>query len=567
MSLRGTEVALYDYARYNEELLGNHSIIISHANDKRNDETVIDKFKKRFGNDVFFLDGSSDDFGWKSNIVVPLLDEVLQRENCHWVYMQKGGKNDGVISQVCPSMILACSNHYEPHGYHYAYVSNWLSKINSNGKAPVVPAMIDLYDTDEDLREELCIPRDAYVFGRTGGEDPWNLPFASDVVNFIIEKSGRDDIYFLFQNTPKFHHGHKNIIHIKNTPDMEYKTIFINTCDAMLHARFEGESFGSTCGEFSLRNKPIITWHQSRERSHIEILGDKGLYYNSPQDLFDILTNFKKEPEKDWNCYKEYNPHTVMTKFQDVFFKIHNPMPKFNITDTPNVQTRHVYGNDSKNKYAAFYTVHNRLDELDVNSQFFNRSDFLTNNFDVIINCNALDNTERVKDIAQSFKSSRVVLVFDSKNEGSYHMGPMEQAANSFHELYDYELAFQIHPDVYIISDHGIKKFVEDFRNKSYNERCDYYAFTMPERDGEYAYDFWFCQPSPKTNVFTDFWKDYALNSPTPWGEPYLWDLTQQQKLKVGLFDRSPRAGMDEAYEESSGLRHSKDLEEIKKSI
>ena len=91
MSLRGTEVALYDYARYNEELLGNHSIIISHANDKRNDETVIDKFKKRFGNDVFFLDGSSDDFGWKSNIVVPLLDEVLQRENCHWVYMQKGG--------------------------------------------------------------------------------------------------------------------------------------------------------------------------------------------------------------------------------------------------------------------------------------------------------------------------------------------------------------------------------------------------------------------------------------------------------------------------------------------
>ena len=89
----------------------------------------------------------------------------------------------------------------------------------------------------------------------------------------------------------------------------------------------------------------------------------------------------------------------------------------------------------------------------------------------------------------------------------------------------------------------------------------------MPERDGEYAYDFWFCQPSPKTNVFTDFWKDYALNSPTPWGEPYLWDLTQQQKLKVGLFDRSPRAGMDEAYEESSGLRHSKDLEEIKKSI
>ena len=323
MSLRGTEVALYDYAHYNETLLQNESVIISHANDKRNHETVIKKFEERFGKDVHFLHGPSDDFGWQSDIVVPLLDEVLERENCDVVYMQKGGKNDGVVSAVKPSFILACGNHCEPHGARYAYVSHWLSKLNSNGTVPVVPAMIDLYDTDEDLREELGIPEDAYVFGRTGGEDTWNLPFASEVVNFIVEKSGRDDIYFLFQNTPQFHPGHKNIIHIKNTADMEFKTKFINACDAMLHARHEGESFGSTCGEFSSRNKRVITWHQSRERSHIEILGDKGLYYNTPQELFDILINFKKEPEKDWNCYKEYNPRSVMAQFADVFYIDH----------------------------------------------------------------------------------------------------------------------------------------------------------------------------------------------------------------------------------------------------
>ena len=317
MSVRGTEVALYDYAHYNEKILGNESIIISHENQWRNHESVIKKFEDRF-NKIHWLPDQGYDFAAMSDIVVPLLDKVLLEEKCDAVYMQKGGKNDGVFSRVCRTFVLACSNHRDPHGDRYAYVSHWLSKVNSNGEVPVVPAMIDLYDTDEDLREELGIPQDAIVFGRTGGEDTWNIPSTSEVIKHIVENLGRDELYFVFQNTPEFH-KHKNIINVPTTADMIFKTKFINTCDAMLHSRHEGESFGSTCGEFSTRNKPVIAWWGSPERSHIEILGDKGVYFDTPNSLFNLLLDFKKMPDEDWNCYRDYEPEKVMQKFNEVF--------------------------------------------------------------------------------------------------------------------------------------------------------------------------------------------------------------------------------------------------------
>jgi len=48
-------------------------------------------------------------------------------------------------------------------------------------------------------------------------------------------------------------------------------------------------------------------------------LGEKGIYYDGIQQVFDILKNFKKEPEKDWNAYKDFTPEKVMAKFDEVF--------------------------------------------------------------------------------------------------------------------------------------------------------------------------------------------------------------------------------------------------------
>jgi hypothetical protein len=307
LCLRGTTVAMYDYAIYNEKLLNNQSLVIYEKNHQHNHPSTITKFSDTL--ECVSIDNIND------------LDRCLIENQCDAVYITKGGyKNDGRMASACKTLIqaIAMAPESEAHGDVYAYGSYWLSEVCSGGRLPVVPYMVDLPDIDDDLRDELLIPKDAIVFGRNGGLDTWSLPFVSEVIKYILNE--RSDIYFVFQNTPTFH-MHPNIFYVPSTSDMEYKTKFINTCDAMIHARNEGESFGLSCGEFSIRNKPIITWDGSRERNHMYVLKDKGLYYSNAQDVYNIFMNFKPEPKKDWNCYKDYSPEKIMQIFDEVYLK------------------------------------------------------------------------------------------------------------------------------------------------------------------------------------------------------------------------------------------------------
>ena len=106
----------------------------------------------------------------------------------------------------------------------------------------------------------------------------------------------------------------------------------INTCDGMIHARGIGESFGIACGEFSIKGKPVITYAFSPQRSHIEILGDKGIFYQGRKDLEHILLGFTRQIQfqKNWDAYSEhFSPAAVMQKFNEIFIQAgkHSAIP------------------------------------------------------------------------------------------------------------------------------------------------------------------------------------------------------------------------------------------------
>tara|TARA_R110000868_G_scaffold81820_7_gene231412 strand:+ start:1837 stop:2790 length:954 start_codon:yes stop_codon:yes gene_type:complete len=302
--LRGSTVTMYDYANGNQDVLGNSSVVFYNQNDSRNNNSAIKKFKD-------------------ANIEVIGLDDFSGihklTEDCQGLYQQKGCGNDGRLSQSCRNYIQQCSQ-WIPHsaawGDVYAYTSDWLRRHHGAPDANLVPCIVTIPEVSGDLREELGIPHDAIVFARTGGTDTWNLPWSNDAVRNVLDQ--RPDIYFLMQNT-HIPFTHDRIINVKSTADETYKVKFINSCDAMIHARKEGESFGIACGEFSLRNKPIITWNGSVEINHIEILGDKGIYYSDRQSMINALLSFAKQPEKDWNCYRDYSPEKIMPIFESVF--------------------------------------------------------------------------------------------------------------------------------------------------------------------------------------------------------------------------------------------------------
>jgi glycosyltransferase involved in cell wall biosynthesis len=309
LSYRGTSNAVYNYALFNQEYLNNESIIIHQKNNKNNFAPAIEKFKKKF--EVHSYTNLNE------------IDKIVEQTNTDLFYAIKAGKFDGVEAKSCKTVIHSVFKYYEPHGDVYAYVSEWLSNEMTNGVAPFVPHMIAVDKTSLDLRDELNIPKDAIVFGRHGGETTFDLPFVKKLIVEISKK--RKDIYFVFMGTNSFvfksiFTPYKNIIFLPKSQDELYKAKFINTCDAYLHARKQGESFGIAVGEFSICNRPVITWANSDEKSHIDILGDKAILYNDANDLNEIIQNFKVDTSKDWDAYSaEYSAEKVMDKFKSVF--------------------------------------------------------------------------------------------------------------------------------------------------------------------------------------------------------------------------------------------------------
>lgn len=306
LSYRGVEVSTFDYAHFNETLLGNESIIINF--DVHTDNEVRKKFATRFPGKFFDCMSREE------------MDYILEQEQADILYFQKPGHDDGIISKVCKNAVHAVfPQKIQPHGDVYAFISEWFLHEFPQLNAQCVPYMVRVEQTDENLRKELHIPVDAIVFGRHGGEGSFNVGCALDAVKQVA--SCHPDIYFLFLNTKEFCKL-PNVIFLPKTTDMMYKAKFINTCDAMIHARWRGETFGLACAEFSIKNKPVITWAGPKERAHIELLADTGIYYRTKEELIRILTTFKKEPHKKWDVYStRFSPELVMKKFDEVFIK------------------------------------------------------------------------------------------------------------------------------------------------------------------------------------------------------------------------------------------------------
>jgi len=300
LTLRGTEVAIYDYAHYNETLLGNKSVIITRDYNRIKhefdvDKQAYDKFNERF--DVFYYSSQPD------------IDKIVLEHKITHLFIIKSGQNDGLFSNNCINIIHCVFNITQPHGQVYTPIGETINQ-RFGKNYPVTPHIVRLPDCHENLRSELGIPEDAIIFGRYGGKETFDIRFVHDAIKQIL--STRDDVYFLFMNTHPFYQ-HKHVIHLPGTTDMLFKRKFINTCDALIHARIDGETFGLTCGEFSICKKPVITYGGSIDREHLLILKDKAVIYNTPEEVLTILQTFTKDKyDVSENGYMFYTPENVM---------------------------------------------------------------------------------------------------------------------------------------------------------------------------------------------------------------------------------------------------------------
>jgi hypothetical protein len=306
LCVRGTTTCIYNFAYWGRELLNLEPIIMHNSINPNNDKEGYEKCAKEFK--VFGYSDSSE------------IDKILKEQKCEYFFMKKGGSFDGIISKECKNLVNACSGAWTPewtHGDVYAMGSEWLSKMTEY-KIPYVSDVVILPDINGDIRDELGIPEDALVLGRNGGYETFDIHWVKQCIIKSLDE--RPDIWFLFQNTEKFI-DHPRVIHLPRSSCEVTKVKFINSCDGMIHARMGGESFGVSCAEFSLRNKPVITFTGSPETSHIDLLDEKGIYYANPTELLHVFFNLDKGEinSLDWNQYKQFNPETIMKKFKEVY--------------------------------------------------------------------------------------------------------------------------------------------------------------------------------------------------------------------------------------------------------
>jgi hypothetical protein len=302
---RGSEGAMLDYARLNRNVLGNESILCLPDRPEFAANPLLKKWREEF---VVIQYTDKNDLGRK-----------LKKEAAEVLYLTKPGPFDGFLVPGVKNCVHAQFLCDEFHGDAYAYLSSWMSRVMTGADNSFVPFYVPKLASEKSLRKELGIPEDAKVFGRHGGRDTFNIPFAQRVVAEHAKSCPED--HFLFLNTEPIRRTERfpNVHYLPATVDPLAKAKFLATCDAMLHARWHGETFGLAVGEFAVLGKPVITFSESREKAHLEMLGNQALLYRHAGELAGILRGF--HPYKTHGTeYETYaDPKVVMKLFQKKF--------------------------------------------------------------------------------------------------------------------------------------------------------------------------------------------------------------------------------------------------------
>jgi glycosyltransferase involved in cell wall biosynthesis len=303
---RGTEVALYDYAHHAQKILGAESVILVAREKAAGGGPLGDRFRHRFRVLEYGAWGEAE--------------ELLAQERADLLYTIKNGFFDGVVSSRTKTAVHAIFPESDFHGDRYAYVSPWLSRLMTLGRAPWVPHIVNPLPAARNLRQALGIPADAVVLGRHGGSDSFDIPFARREILRAVHQ--RKDLWFLSLGTEPFAipEGTERIVFLPATVDAGEKSAFLGACDGMIHARERGETFGLAVAEFACLGKPVITCSRSPESFHLEALGEGHPRYRDAADLRRILARFGKPSSPPSSQYEEIcTPQFAMERFRRHF--------------------------------------------------------------------------------------------------------------------------------------------------------------------------------------------------------------------------------------------------------
>lgn len=317
ISERGTEVAIFDYGYFAEKFFHVESSFVF----KRLISTsAFEKFQSTFPERVYLPSSMATDEE-RSQFVRDVAAQVKPDA----FYSIEAGDTMSEMVENTTTLVHAVFSCDFKHGDKYVAISDFVYDIGGECEG-VVPHMVWLPDDPVDsLRKSLGIPENVLVFGWYGGHDAWDDK-ATSVILEVAQKR-REDVYFLFRNFKDDSllqlSTNPNILSLPLDSNLLSKKRFILTCDAFLHTRTLGETFGLAVAEFSILERPIITNCCSPHRFHLDILQDDCYTYSSMIELTELLLSLTKANIMKRNFsahYENFSPSRVMDTFNRVFF-------------------------------------------------------------------------------------------------------------------------------------------------------------------------------------------------------------------------------------------------------
>jgi hypothetical protein len=317
-TIRGVERAVLDYATalernpdiipHGESWILYHTGVAFHLDSRGvldHSEAVYSLFAQRFKGRMLAYSS------------VPHLLQMLERHGIRTIHMLRSGEREPALEpllhipnlRVLVHCVFTCS---QPHGSVYAAISEPVSRtcLDPKFRIPVVPHMVVPLSNSGmgwSLRESLGIRPDQVVIGRYGGWETFDIPWVQECVMEWATGPQDNHLVFVFMNTKPFGEIHVLNNNNNNGPitrpvmlpgssDPAVKASYIDSCDVMLHARKDGESFGLAVAEFAQRGVRVMTYNGPDLlpvyfRHHESILGADGLYY---QDKASLNALFKK---------------------------------------------------------------------------------------------------------------------------------------------------------------------------------------------------------------------------------------------------------------------------------
>lgn len=304
LGLRGTDQFVFNLADICQSTLGHFVVIISHRNQPTNKD-VTQQSQAMFRSHFFTVFKEDHE----------CLDDIAQRYRLDAVYISKWGTPDDLVTVSVPCIVHAIFSCATPHGHVYVGISDYM-KQKCKSACDVLPFCVSLKPKTFCLRQQLGIPQHAFVYGRLGGYHQFDVPFAQQAVKNMVEK---EPIYVIFLNTFQFMPSSERVFFLPGHQDLQVRSNFVHACDAMIHARSDGETFSLACGEFSLANKPVITTNLG-DQAHVHILYPN-VFVASDAATYQLCMIKARLATQSFDAYKQFTPALVANTFERLLHK------------------------------------------------------------------------------------------------------------------------------------------------------------------------------------------------------------------------------------------------------